>query len=58
MRRSQSHTSPAFPVKIGFPVPVVVITHTTRDQVIRNALDELEKAKLLNGPAVRIRIEE
>ncbi len=44
--------------KIGFPVPVVVITHKTRDRVIRDALSDLEKARLLAAPAVRIRIEE
>lgn len=44
--------------KIGYPVPVVVITHKTGDRVISDALRDLEKAQLLKEPAVRIRIEE
>ena len=44
--------------RIGFPVPVVVITHKTQDRVIREALNDLQSAGLLTKPGVRIRIEE
>ena len=42
----------------GRPVPVIVVTHTAKDRVVCEALDELEKAGLLAHPPSRIRIEE
>jgi homoserine dehydrogenase len=44
--------------KIGFPVPVVLVTHRTPDRVVSDALRDLERVNILRGPATRIRIED
>jgi hypothetical protein len=44
--------------KIGYPVPVVLVTHKSPDQVVSDAVRDLEKVNLLLGPATRIRIED
>ena len=44
--------------KAGGIVPVVLMTHSARDQVVGDALNDLEAAELLQQPATRIRIED
>jgi homoserine dehydrogenase len=44
--------------KMGYPVPVVFVTHRCEDQVITRAIRELEGAGVVEGLATRIRIEE
>ena len=52
---SSIHQSEA---RIGYPVPIVLVTHKTVDRVINDALRDLERVQLLRGPATRIRIED
>ena len=44
--------------KIGYPVPVVLVTHKSPDKLVSDAVRDLEKVNLLRGPATRIRIED
>ena len=44
--------------KMGFPVPVVLVTHVCEDRVVTRAIRDLEEAGLIDGLATRIRIEE
>jgi homoserine dehydrogenase len=44
--------------KHGQPVPIVIVTHRVRDEVLTRAIETLEQAGLLLAPPVRIRIEE
>jgi homoserine dehydrogenase len=44
--------------KHGQPVPVVLVTHRTADQVVTDAFAELQRVGLLLGTPTRIRIEE
>lgn len=44
--------------KTDHPVPVVLVTHETKEEVIAQSLEELHRAGLLTEPATRIRIEE
>jgi homoserine dehydrogenase len=44
--------------RMGHPVAVVLVTHVTPDRVVSEALRDLERAKLLHEPPIRIRIDE
>lgn len=44
--------------KIGMPVPIVLLTHLCKDEVVTSTLRELEEANLVHGGFTRIRIEE
>lgn len=44
--------------RAGAKVPVIIITHHTREQAFRSALDEIEAMKIMGGKTVRFRIED
>ncbi|MFB6260450.1 MAG: ACT domain-containing protein, partial [Thiohalorhabdaceae bacterium] len=39
-------------------VPVVLLTHTTRERAMRRALDAIDRLDVINGPSQMIRLEE
>jgi homoserine dehydrogenase len=44
--------------QIGRPVPIVMVTHLSRDSIVTEALRDIQAARLVHEPITRIRIEE